>query len=142
MTPGSDPSRLPPLPIRPRPASGETAGSYVRRLATANHLRPSYLHSILRAPFPVGGISPERLAALSGRSAHALKHALDGLGSRTASPSAIVFFASLIDTMIAADPGISAMQIWRRLTDDHDANVGYPGVLHYCRRHRPCTGED
>ena len=28
-----------PLPLRPRPRPGETADSYLRRLAAANHLR-------------------------------------------------------------------------------------------------------
>ena len=39
-------SRPAPLPIRPRPAAGEPVSSYIRRLATANHLRPSYLTAI------------------------------------------------------------------------------------------------
>jgi hypothetical protein len=31
-----------PLPIRPRPMTGESPASYLRRLARANHLRPGY----------------------------------------------------------------------------------------------------
>jgi hypothetical protein len=42
--------RLVPLPILVRPRSGETTGSYIRRLARANHLRPSYLHGFLAGP--------------------------------------------------------------------------------------------
>ena len=36
-----------PLPLRPRPRHGETADSYLRRLAAANHLRFSYLRRYL-----------------------------------------------------------------------------------------------
>ncbi|MFE7838648.1 hypothetical protein ACFU53_22120 [Streptomyces sp. NPDC057474] len=35
------------LPVRPRPRTGEGTDSYVRRLARANHLRPSYLRRYL-----------------------------------------------------------------------------------------------
>ncbi|MBO0775389.1 MAG: hypothetical protein J2P34_03680, partial [Actinobacteria bacterium] len=73
---GDDSRRLALLPIRPGPAAGEPASSYVRRLAAANHLRPSYLHSVLRIPFPNGGISPDQLDALSGRSARTLQRTL------------------------------------------------------------------
>jgi hypothetical protein len=65
---GHDASRLAPLPVRPRPAAGEPVSSYVRRLARANHLRPSYLHGYLAGPPDyLRAISPERLAVLSGR---------------------------------------------------------------------------
>src|SRR6266508_3791471 len=37
-----------PLPIRPRPAAGDTPATYIRRLARANHLRPGYLNRYLR----------------------------------------------------------------------------------------------
>ena len=40
----------PPLPVRVRPAAGETAESYIRRLARANHLRPSLLQVYVRNP--------------------------------------------------------------------------------------------
>ena len=43
-------SRLSPLPVRPRPRRGETADSYLRRLAAANHLRFSYLRRYLAVP--------------------------------------------------------------------------------------------
>jgi hypothetical protein len=77
---GLEPSPLLPLPIRPRPAAGEPVSSYVRRLARANHLRPSYLHGYLAGPPDyLPAISPQRLAALSGRPAAVLERTLTGL---------------------------------------------------------------
>ena len=77
---GHDASQLLPLPIRPRPAGGEHVSSYVRRLARANHLRPSYLHGYLAGPPDyLHAISPERLAVLSGRTVTALQRTLTGL---------------------------------------------------------------
>jgi hypothetical protein len=69
-----------PLPIPVRPITGETAESYIRRLARANHLRPSLLHVYVRDPLvPNRALQPERLAAASGRTVAALTHALTGL---------------------------------------------------------------
>jgi hypothetical protein len=64
-----------PLPIRPRPIAGEPIAGYVRRLARANHLRPSYLRRYLHDPGPAGGIRMDWLAILSGRPAAALERA-------------------------------------------------------------------
>ena len=70
----------PPLPVRVRPAAGETAESYIRRLAHANHLRPSLLQVYVRNPgVPTGAIRPRRLAAVSGSTRTALAFALTGL---------------------------------------------------------------
>ena len=78
MTPDDGP--LPPLPVRVRPAAGETAESYIRRLARANHLRPSLLQVYVRNPgVPTGAIRMRRLAAASGSTVTALTHALTGL---------------------------------------------------------------
>lgn len=72
--------RLSPLPIRPRPLAGEPASTYIRRLAHANYLRPSYLHGYLAGPPGyLGPIQPERLAALSGRTLAILERTLTGL---------------------------------------------------------------
>ena len=68
-----------PLPFRPRPVTGESTGSYVRRLARANHLRPAYLRRYLASPRD-GTIRIDLLAAMAGRSPAALEHALAGLG--------------------------------------------------------------
>ena len=70
----------PPLPVRVRPAAGETAESYIRRLAHANHLRPSLLQVYVRDPdVPTGAIRLRRLAAVSGSTRTALAFALTGL---------------------------------------------------------------
>ncbi|MDG4755794.1 TniQ family protein [Micromonospora sp. WMMD718] len=62
-----------PLPVIPRPRRGETVGSYVRRLAHANHLRPSYLRQYLCAPPTYqGSVRAARLAVVTGRTVDAL----------------------------------------------------------------------
>jgi hypothetical protein len=73
---------LAPLPVPVRPRHGETAASYIRRLARANHLRPSYLRSLVCSPPHLGRIRADRLAALAGRTAPALERTLAGLGRR------------------------------------------------------------
>jgi hypothetical protein len=76
--------RLCPLPIRPRPAAGEPSETYIRRLALANHLRPSYLRGYLAGPPRyLGAVRPERLAALSGRTVAVLERTLTGLARHT-----------------------------------------------------------
>lgn len=62
-----------PLPIIVRPQRDETLNSYVRRLARANHLRPSQLRQYLCAPPGYqGSIRAARLAAVTNRSVQAL----------------------------------------------------------------------
>lgn len=79
MTPDDGPLP-PPLPARVRPAAGETIESYIRRLARANHLRPSLLQVYVRNPgVPAGAIRLRRLAAVSGSTVTALARALTGL---------------------------------------------------------------
>ena len=83
MTPDDGPLP-PPLPIRVRPAAGETTESYIRRLAQANHLRPSLLQVYVRNPdVPTGAIRLRRLAAVSGSTRTALAFALTGLTPAT-----------------------------------------------------------
>jgi hypothetical protein len=77
---GTDASRLPPLPVRPRLRRDETADSYLRRLAAANHLRFTYLRRYLASPQGgYGPINPGRLAALAGRNLAAILRALPEL---------------------------------------------------------------
>jgi hypothetical protein len=69
------------LPIDVRPAAGERAELYVRRLARANHLRPSYLRRYLAGPPGYNGkIDPGRLAVLTGRPAAILQQTLTARG--------------------------------------------------------------
>ncbi|OPC76773.1 hypothetical protein B4N89_45695 [Embleya scabrispora] len=77
--------RLRPLPARPRPRSGESTDSYIRRLAHANHLKPSYLRGYLAGPPDYGyGNRPkaERLAVVTGRQQASLERALIDLAPR------------------------------------------------------------
>ena len=61
---GGSPGLLPgPAPARDRES---TPGSYIRRLARANHLRPAYLRRYLASPND-GTIRTELLAVMSGR---------------------------------------------------------------------------
>ncbi|MFE0680595.1 hypothetical protein ACFW17_07295 [Streptomyces sp. NPDC058961] len=71
------PPRFAPLPVRLRPCLGESANSYIRRLARANHLKPSFLHCYLCGP-PQWFGKPliEHLAATSGHAPEALERAL------------------------------------------------------------------
>jgi hypothetical protein len=70
-----------PLPLRPRPRQGETADSYLRRLATANHLRFSYLRRYLATPRgSYGPIDARGLAVLAGRQPQAILRAFPELG--------------------------------------------------------------
>lgn len=64
-----------PLPIRPRPVTGETTLSYIRRLARANHLRPNYLRRCLRDAGH-DGIRLDWLAIMAGRPVTSLERAL------------------------------------------------------------------
>jgi TniQ len=69
------------LPIDVRPTAGERAESYIRRLARANHLRPSYLRRYLSSsPARDAKIDPHRLAALTGRPAAILQQTLTARG--------------------------------------------------------------
>jgi TniQ len=69
------------LPIDVRPAAGEHAEIYIRRLARANHLRPSYLRSYLAGPAHRDRrIDPQRLAAITGRPAATLQKTLTARG--------------------------------------------------------------
>lgn len=71
------PPRFAPLPVRLRPCLGESTDSYIRRLARANHLRPSFLHYYLSGP-PLWFGKPlfEHLATVTGHSPEALERAL------------------------------------------------------------------
>ncbi|MFJ8358352.1 hypothetical protein [Streptomyces sp. NPDC093984] len=64
-----------PVPVAPR--LGENTDSYIRRLARANHLKPSYLHTFLSGPpFWFGKPRLDRLSTVSGRTPEVLHRAL------------------------------------------------------------------
>lgn len=69
-----------PLPITVKPRPGEHYTSYIRRLAEANHLRPSLLRAYVNTDaYAAKGFRIDRLAALASRTATALEHVLTGL---------------------------------------------------------------
>ncbi|MFI5888128.1 hypothetical protein [Streptomyces sp. NPDC051554] len=70
------PPHFAPLPVRLRPCLGESTDSYIRRLARANHLKPSFLHCYLSGP-PLWFGKPllEHLATATGHSPNALERA-------------------------------------------------------------------
>ncbi|WP_210593658.1 hypothetical protein [Streptomyces sp. GESEQ-35] len=71
------PPRFAPLPVRLRPCFGESTNSYIRRLARANHLQPSFLHCYLCGPPQwFGRPLLEHLATTAGHSPEALERAL------------------------------------------------------------------
>jgi hypothetical protein len=83
MTPDRPRDQRRPLPVGVRPVVGESAESYIRRLARANHLKPSYLRRHLATPQgSYGPIQPDQLAAVTGRSLPALLQALPDLAER------------------------------------------------------------
>ncbi|MFJ9845865.1 TniQ family protein [Kitasatospora sp. NPDC101155] len=79
------------LPFAPPPVHGETIGSYLNRLADANHLTIGHLSSLIgpgrryrrddnRVGYWTTSMLP-RLAALTGRSVSSLVHAMPPLGT-------------------------------------------------------------
>ncbi|WP_331744100.1 MULTISPECIES: TniQ family protein [unclassified Streptomyces] len=65
------------LPVRVRLQPGESTDSYIRRLARANYLKPSYLHGVLTAsPNWFGKPRLERLSVLTGHSPEVLERVL------------------------------------------------------------------
>jgi hypothetical protein len=76
-----------PLPVRPRPRQDETADSYLRRLAAANHLPFSYLRRYLatrRGSYDP--VDPARLAALADREPRAILRAFPELAPAAPRP--------------------------------------------------------
>jgi uncharacterized protein len=113
---GSLPAAVRALPVRPRPAAGDTPATYIRRLARANHLRPAYLNRYLRDD-ATGQPSIDMLAALAARPVSSLMHAFsqDAPGRRryfTGSRRQELFEA------IRRDAGTSHRSI-RALADDY-----------------------
>ncbi|NDK24109.1 hypothetical protein FSY75_06410 [Streptomyces sp. TR1341] len=79
---GALPGRLARLPVQVAPRLGEETDSFIRRLARANHLKPSYLHGYLCGPpFWFGKPLLDRLADAAGRSPQVLERALADVSS-------------------------------------------------------------
>jgi hypothetical protein len=67
------------LPVQVHLQPGEHMDSFVRRLAIANHLRPSYLRTYLnQPPGAIGAVQVERLALVTGQAAQTLTRVLTG----------------------------------------------------------------
>lgn len=78
-----------PLPVRLRPRQGETADSYLRRLAAANHLPFSYLRRYLATPRGgYGPVNPGELAVLAAREPRAILRAFPELAPAAPGPAA------------------------------------------------------
>lgn len=91
----------PSLPVRPR--QGETADSYLRRLAADNHLRFSYLRRYLATPTgSYGPVDPGRLAAVAGREPHAITRAFPELAPAVPRPGQRRYTGEEIDRNQAA----------------------------------------
>jgi hypothetical protein len=83
-TPVTDQPR--PLPIQIPLHPGESPDSFIRRLAAANHLRPSYLRTYLNyEPAQIGSVQAWRLAAVTGRTVDELTRMMPEL--RPATPT-------------------------------------------------------
>ncbi|WP_035839068.1 TniQ family protein [Kitasatospora azatica] len=97
-TPPTQPP-LRPLPVRVRPHLGEGTDSYLRRLARGNHLKPSYLNSLVCPKSRHGKPDIALLAQLADRSATDLRRALaDAPGkARPAEPQPVSGEPSLHD---------------------------------------------
>lgn len=70
------------LPVQVSPRLGEGTDSFIRRLAHANHLKPSYLHGFLCGPPQwFGKPRVERLADVSGRTVAGLERVLSDVST-------------------------------------------------------------
>ena len=119
---------LPRLPVPVAPFPTETVGSYVTRLALANHLQLATLADYLRGPGTTRTRPDiERLAAATGKSRLVLQHALPELDPHRLRPQ--LGCSRLACRFCAAARGISSpVTCWA---------MGYPDV---CLRHRRWTG--
>jgi hypothetical protein len=115
-----------PVPVAPFPT--ETVGSYVTRLALANHLERATLDGLLREPgISRGPADLRRLTAATGKSSFVLQHALSELGPRRLWLRGEV--PRLACRLCVAAQGISGR-----------VSVRAPGHRDVCLRHRRWTG--
>lgn len=119
----------PPLPIRVRPAAGETAESYIRRLAQANHLRPSLLQVYVRNPdVPTGAIRLRRLAAVSGRTRTALAFPHRAHSRHQAAPAAAAVSSGI--------PAGRKARLFSTIRDDAARGMSIRQIAGHHRVHR------
>src|SRR6266702_2403607 len=155
MTLAASPPR--PLPIRPRPVTGESPASYLRRLARANHLRPGYLRRYLRQPGSEGtirrdardnGLTIRALADRHGVHRRTVRQALASpWPASRKSPerrSKLDPFKDTIDAMLMSGPDtapqapLTAKQVYGRLVSEHKmTGVSYSTVRDYVAGHLP-----
>lgn len=123
---GEDASRLPPLPVRPRPTRRPRGPGTTRDPAGTARSLPR------RRGRPPGAI-PQRTSIIKAlasaepperKKIHREPAALDGLHDH-------------IDTMLTADPEITTAVIWQQLADEHGVTVAYPTLRAYVTGHRP-----
>lgn len=123
-------ARLPcPIP----PIANENTASYLRRLATANHLAPDDVARLVDNPVRTVAVSPSALAMLTGRSVAVLLAALPELvdpqtGRR--SPVDLRCYRTQVLCRRCA----------RRHPHGLDAQVWTPAERHVCLRHQLWTG--
>jgi hypothetical protein len=184
-----------PLPVQVPLRPGESVDAFIRRLATANHLRPSYLRTYLNhPPGTIGQLQITRLALVTGRTVHALAHVFPGLDptrrptapnggqrqrddpapldvttvirihagrdelvnrlsrhfvvhrqtvikaltgqpphTRRQSPTYPILAAHLdqIADLLAQNPNVTCMSVWKTLAQEHHAEVSYATVRSY-----------
>ena len=142
ITPTQAPQHYPgPLPFRTAPVTGETIASYLSRTATASHLPVGVITACLPSWFAAraaacddlaatGQPQPadiQHLAALTGTSETALRHALPALGTRTSSR-----------------PPVRAALACRRCTSRtgqcHPVPIHLPAHQRACIQHRTWIG--
>lgn len=107
-----------PLPIRIRPLPGENANAYLRRLARANHLRPSYLRRYLQNPDGSPEPRLDWLAILADRPRQSLQHAFTARPATAAQTSRRAAAKQAMFVAIRRDAHRSGWSI-RALADRH-----------------------
>jgi hypothetical protein len=107
-------NHLAPLPIQLRPHSGETAESFVVRLALANHLKPSYLRRyITPGRQGMGAIDTDKLAIVIARTPPVVRHLFPELAAREKPPRR---------------PGVTAERRKRKQHNDNTKRLVYAAI--------------
>lgn len=137
-----DISRIRQLPIQVRLQPGDNPLSFVRRLATANHLRTSYLRDYLVrvAGGHTAAIDITRLSLVTGRTINALQHVFPDLKPAAESPTSgepLRKNTDLTDKIRAAaadDPVVNTLSV--------HFGVRRPTIINALLGKRPYKNED